>query len=63
MIFGQGHSPGAAVQSLGTRLAVALQGPSDNKGNFLREPPTAGDDSQQLLARKAPEQLVIERDD
>jgi hypothetical protein len=49
----------APVHSLGTGLAVALQGVPDNRGDFLREPNSAGDDSKQLLAREALEQFVV----
>src|SRR5262249_47393666 len=62
MIFGQGHLPHAPMQSLGTRLAVALQGAPDHGGNLPCEPNSAGDDSQQLLPREALEQFVADRD-
>src|SRR5262249_17285018 len=63
LIFSQGHLPDAPVQSLGTRLAVGLQGAPDHGGNLLCESHSAGDDLQQLLAREPLERFVVERED
>ena len=62
-IFGKRGSSGSPVQALGGVLAIAAQRPPNRSRNWLGRMQTLAQHSQQPVAYKAPEKLVIERDD